>query len=504
MNKRLNRIKSLSCGREVIKGILFLMTVALFVSCAQDGFDENEQFEAKVRNAQLESPKEFTLTASADGKKQTIVWPVVYGASGYQVTLYDASNMSVALTDSLVEGCTVTLDREEDVNYVLKILAKGNASLGNSDASEATQFTFSTFTPTFKTIPAGSDLNEWFAANPVPEDSVGKMLNFDLEGGAEYTVSGTLDFDKFSVTLRSTSKTSHAKIVYTSTESSITTTASMNIKYLDFDCKGMDASHGVFAFSKASTVPASTTLTDAPYAWEGPYIKDPIAITNCNFDNVGGYFFWDNQVKTFAETVLVDNCVVHLTPEKAIGGGVFWTNKAGHINNLTVSNSTFWESDDCAGDFKYFYQAGMATGQSLYVKDSPEQKAATNSISYLNSTFYHIAWNNGQWGNYNGMQSKSYSYWIMKNCIFYDCSTSGSVPRRFLHGRANQPHAEFANNTYMKADGTFQDPQNYDVSGTIIEADPQFANPSSGDFHISGAEQVARKTGDPRWLPGAE
>jgi hypothetical protein len=56
----------------------------------------------------------------------------------------------------------------------------------------------------------------------------------------------------------------------------------------------------------------------------------------------------------------------------------------------------------------------------------------------------------------------------------------------------------------MKADGTFQDPQNYDVSGTIIEADPQFANPSSGDFHISGAEQVARKTGDPRWLPGAE
>ena len=189
MNKRLNRIKSLSCGREVIKGILFLMTVALFVSCAQDGFDENEQFEAKVRNAQLESPKEFTLTASADGKKQTIVWPVVYGASGYQVTLYDASNMSVALTDSLVEGCTVTLDREEDVNYVLKILAKGNASLGNSDASEATQFTFSTFTPTFKTIPAGSDLNEWFAANPVPEDSVGKMLNFDLEGGAEYTVA---------------------------------------------------------------------------------------------------------------------------------------------------------------------------------------------------------------------------------------------------------------------------------------------------------------------------
>ena len=102
------------------------------------------------------------------------------------------------------------------------------------------------------------------------------------------------------------------------------------------------------------------------------------------------------------------------------------------------------------------------------------------------------------------MQSKNYSYWIMTDCIFYDCSTSGSVPRRFLHGRSGQLHAVFNNNTYMSADGTFQDPGSYDVSGTIIEEDPMFANPSAGDFHISGPTQVARKTGDPRWLPGAE
>ena len=31
--------------------------------------------------------------------------------------------------------------------------------------------------------------------------------------------------------------------------------------------------------------------------------------------------------------------------------------------------------------------------------------------------------------------------------------------------------------------------------------DPKFANPANGDFHISGPTQVARKTGDPRWLP---
>jgi hypothetical protein len=64
----------------------------------------------------------------------------------------------------------------------------------------------------------------------------------------------------------------------------------------------------------------------------------------------------------------------------------------------------------------------------------------------------------------------------------------------------------FANNTYMKADGTFQDitadgSHDYDTSGTTIDEDPQFANPAAGDFHISGATQVARRTGDPRWLP---
>ena len=498
MNKRLNRIKSLSCGREVIKGILFIMTVALFVSCAQDGFDENEQFEAKVRNAQLESPKEFTLTASADGKKQTIVWPVVYGASGYQVTLYDASNMSVALTDSLVEGCTVTLDREEDVNYVLKILAKGNASLGNSDASEATQFTFSTFTPTFKTIPGGSDLNEWFAANPLPADKVGENLNFDLVGGAEYTVSGLLDFGANSVTLRSNSKSDWASITFTDVASEFSTSAGFVLKYLDIDCSASKA-----AFLSLSRTPAITPVV--VNAWGADYnfyrVKDNISILNCDITGVNSYFLWDNQVSVwYADNVLVDNCLVHLTTpkdSKAISGGYFWTNKgAGFFRNLTVNNSTFYNTGE--GDVKYFVQYGGFGNDQ--VKDPDTQLGWTdNTITYTNCTFYHVC-SSGQWGNYNGVAGKKTSYWIMKNCIFYDCSSSG-VARRFLAGKQNQTTAEFENNTYMKIDGTFDNPSNYDNSGTDIKEDPQFADPANGDFTISGATQVARKTGDPRWLP---
>jgi hypothetical protein len=479
----------------------------MMASCAEDGFDENERFESKVSNTQLVSPTEYTLTTSADGKSQTVVWPVVYGAGGYQVSLYDASNMEVALVDSLVEGCSVTFKREEDVNYVLKILTKGNAALGNTDASEASQFTFSTFTPTFQTIPAGSDLNQWFAANPIPEESIGENLNYDLEAGGEYTVSSELDFDAHWVTLRSNSKTNPATIKYTTAASCINFTAPFNVKYLKFDCTAMSESNGVFGFSKSPT--AERVSENNGYAVSDFVIfKGNVTIVNSTFKGVNGYFFWDNRKdqKVAAVNFLIDNCLVELTPPASNSGGVIWTNKGGHINDLTVSNSTFYNLG--AGDVKYFYQAGMYRAKDIGMGGSASsQSGKGNSVTYKNSTFYRIGWNNGQWGNYNGMQGKLDSFWTMTDCIFYDCSNGGSVPRRFLHGQAyanNPENKTFANNTYMKADGTFQDPQNYDTSGTVIEEDPQFANPEEGDFHISGATQVARRTGDPRWLPGAE
>ncbi len=477
---------------------------AIFLtSCAKDGFDD-ESFDSGVSNTQLSavSADNITITPSADGKSQTISWPVVMGAGGYKVKLIDVANPDAPIiNDSIVDGCSVKASREEDVNYQLTILTMGNSKKGNTDATESVVKTFTTFTPTFMTIPAGSDLNEWFASNPVPADALVSMLNYDLEGGAEYTLSDVLDFDGKAVTLRSNSKTNPAKITYTAATSGITTTAAMNIKYLAFNCAGMDETKGVFAFSAASTVQPANELAPDLYKFAGPLIDEPITIVNCTFDNVGGYFFWDNKVKTWAETVLIDNCVVHLTPTSSNSGAVFWTNKAGHINNLTVTNSTFYESDDCAGDYKYFYQAGMFKGPDLYVDGTTEYTLATNSITYSNNTFYHVTWNGGQWGNYNGMQSKTYSYWTMLNCIFYDCSPSG-VARRFLHGRTNQPHAVFNYNTYMKNDGTFQDPGNYDVSGTIIEDDPEFKNPADGDFTIgTGTMQYALSTGDPRWIP---
>lgn len=485
---------------------LALMGVsALFLtSCAEDGYDDDERFDAGVSNTQMEAVKadDITVTASADGKSQTFTWPVVLGASGYRVRLIDVANPETPIiNDSIVDGCSVTGKREEDVNYRLTILTIGNKAKGNADASVEAVKDFSTFTPTYKLIPAGSNLNEWFAANPFPEETKSENLNFDLEGGAEYTLSATLNFGTQPVTLRSNSKTNHATINYTG-EASITFEATFNLKYVDVDCSGMEigsTNHGIFAFSKEPVGQTATEIDAEKYKWTGQIIENPVTFVNCNVKNLKSYFFWDNQQKVCAVTMLVDNCVVHLAPEKSFAGGVFWTNKGGHINDLTVSNSTFYELPSCEFDYKYFYQAGGVSAHEIYNSD-----ATTNTLTYKNSTFYHVTWNSGQWGNYNRMQGRTWSYWIMTDCIFYDCSTAGSVPRRFLHGQAyasSPANKTFSNNTYMKNDGTFQDPQNYDESGTIIEEDPMFADPANGNFTISGATQVARQTGDPRWLP---
>ncbi len=478
----------------------------LLASCAKDGYDD-ESFDDGVSNQQVAAVKAdaISITASADGKTQTISWPVVMGAGGYRVNLIDVSNPETPIiNDSIVDGCQVTAKREEDVNYKLTILTLGNKKKNNTDATEPVLKEFSTFTPTHATIPAGSDLTEWFAANPVPAEALNENYNYDLEGGKNYTISGLIDFDGHKVTLRSNSKNDHPLITLASADACINFTAGFNVKYIDWNCAARVGAKGLFEFSKNTSVPSAKDVDPAKYKWDGPVITDPITIVNCKFTDLKCYLFFDNQVKTACMTFLVDNCVVHMTPESNLGGGVFWTNKGGHINDLTVSNSTFYEPLESAGDYKYFYQAGLDKAPDLYADGTPEAQAATNTVTYANSTFYHVTWNGGQWGNYNGMQGKLYSYWIMTNCIFYDCSTSGSVPRRFLHGQAyasSPANKTFANNTYMKNDGTFQDPQNYDQSGTVIEEDPQFANPAVGDFHISGATQLARRTGDPRWLP---
>lgn len=315
----------------------------LMASCAVDGFDD-ETFRSDVSGVVLESPNadDITVVSSADGKTQTFTWPVVQGAGGYLVTFYDEANPQEPIVkDSLVDGCSITTSREEDMKYIFSIRTIGNPEKHNGDALEVTTKLVSTFTPTFATIPAGSDLNEWFAANPIPETAKTENLNYDLVAGGSYTVSSELDFDPYSVTLRSTSKTNHAKITYVGGAATISFANALNVKYLDFDCAGMPKGNtgGVFGFSKSPTA-------ERDAATGFVIIQNPVTIIGCNFDNVMGSFFTDNRKgqKVAAVTFLIDNCVVHLTQSlrsSVVLSGLTMV-AISTTSQLAIPHSTIW------------------------------------------------------------------------------------------------------------------------------------------------------------------
>lgn len=455
----------------------------LFTSCA-DTYNGNETFDGGVRNAQLVSPAEsdITITPNTDGDKMTIAWPVVYGAGGYEVFLYDLSNDKVE--KDTIDGCSFTVNREEDVNYKLAIRTLGNKKLNNSDAAQATEKLFNSFEASYATVPEG-DLYAYFTANPIPEDSVGKNLNYDLAPGGHYTVSKVLDFGKFTVTLRSTDKTKNAIITYQS-EGGLATCSGFKAKYLTFECE--ESTQPVLALSENPNPDILDESHNNHYQ-----IVDPISFQNCQINNVKRTFMYDNKVKYCVKTFSITNSVVKFTPDDKMSSSAYFQiyDGGGFINDFTATNCTFWGATDNKVNYFIRYNNSGRCDRAGYL---------TNSINFKSCTFYNIA-KEGQVANHGGFDGRNTSNYDITNNIFVDCG-SGQVPRRITGRISDAATNNFAYNTYWfngapETEGFST--SSYDKSGNALQSDPAFVDAEDGNFTPTGAEQVARKTGDPRW-----
>lgn len=488
----------------------------MLASCAQDGFDDDEQWETSVRNAQLTTPAEgdIKIAASADETKTIITWPVVHGAGGYICSLLDVSDPEnpVAvdgMDNKLVDGCTLTITREEDVKYKFTIRTAGNEKLNNKEAETTSVREFSTFTPTYTTIPAGTDLYQWFQENPIPEgaaadaikaelyegmgiapeDIPNQMLNYDLAPGGEYTLSQSLDFLGNKVTLRSSKKTEYSKLKIQGDNTSFQTYSSLGLKYLDIDCS--ESVKGLVELSKTP----DEAIKGATGSGDYYNIIGTVTLSGCNIEGVNGNLIYDSDLKYCLRTLMINNCKVRLTSSSTtnVNGNAIIYCKSGFVNDLTIQNSTFWNTGD--SDAKYFVQynnSGRST-RAGYEK---------NSVNYYNCTFYNIA-TTGQWSNYSSFSGQKCSVFVMENCIFVDCAKE--IARRFIGGNySTNPAYTFKNNTYLQdaATDTYDNSDQYDKSGTVIRSNPGFADPANGDFTVSPSSvQAEKKTGDPRWLP---
>ena len=497
MNKNQKSRRSRGFAWMCRSGLLLGAAALLTTACATDGYDDDERFDNGVSGQTLTSPsaESITITPSADGKTQTISWPVVMGAGGYQFSFYDATNLDAPIVkDSLVDGCSVTVKREEDMNYGVDLKTLGSKKSSTSDASEATQMLFSTFADAYATIPAGSELSKYFTDNPVPESD--EAVYYDLEPGAQYTLDGIVDFSNHKVVLRTTSKTSYATIVY-GQSGSLEYCGGLSLKYLNFDCAA--TSKPVLAFS---ATPAEGILdTDNN---NHNQIKDPTTIQNCNFTGVKGMMLFDNKVKYCLKTFYMENCLVHLESVGMSNNSIFYIyDGGGFINDFTISNSTIWNTGE--SDFKYLirYNNSGRCDRAGYT---------SNSINIMNSTMYNLC-KSGQMCNHGGYDGRATSNYDVENNIFVDCG-SAQVPRRII-GRRGGGDIKFANNTYCTYDAngiaTFElegapdsvegAKSEYDDSKSALQCDPALKDPANGNFTPQGAEQLSLRTGDPRWLP---
>ncbi len=469
------------------------------VSCADDGFNEDERYVHEVTNTQMSAipADSISIEASADKSQTVISWPLVYGASGFHLTVYnitDAEN-AVLVADTVIDGYSVAVVRGDDQSYKLSLATLGDASLGNSDASAATVKTFETYAYGFKTIPDGTDLYVYFMEenNWPTEDG---ETTYDLVRGGKYTVSGTIDFSTHYIALRTLGKEPHATVTY-GEAGAIEYCGGLTLKDIDFE---LGAAKNFLAFSANPTFEAYP-LNDATNSFL--HITKPTSIKNCNILNLTRYFVYDNTLAYWVKDFVVSDCVVKMaTGENASSGALFFVNKGGGaINNLKVENSTFYNTT--SNEIKYVIQYG---GNRCVKAGYESCSTAINSC-----TFYNVA-PSGQFGNYSGFSGKTESEWIMTKNIFVNCCKD--VARRFLGGRTASTYSTvvFGYNTYpstvdeatgavsfetgVSADGS----QVYDNSETVITTDPQLKDPENGDFTVQGSEQLANQTGDPRWL----
>lgn len=453
----------------------FAVTTLLLSSCTI-GYNDDWNFSSGVKNVQLESPKaeDVTFTMNVEGTAIKVEWPVVLGARGYEFSLYNIDDpenpVVVGEENRFIDGCSTECTVEEDTNYKVTIKALGNTNDNNKDAETATEVNYSTLVPSAGTIPSGSDIAQYFIDNPITSQD-GEVA-YDLEAGGEYTMSNIVDFGLQNVTIRG-NKMNHSKVTF-GKDARFVTQAGLKIKFIDFDCNAVEKGSSDAAFILLSPNPdESLKVASGEYV-----IKDPIAIQSCNINDINRHIIYDNSKKYAVENFNINNSVLKINQSNTL---IYF--KSGSLINFTAKESTIYST----------VQAGNYFAQINGNRPNKITGYSNGSFNFYNCTVYNIAYNKDfvNWNRYRGQSIITINF---SKTIFVDCGR-GDMTNKIM-GNANMSR-QFDNNTYWYNGARSND--KYDTN--TLTTDPGFANSAEGNFTVSGADQLEKRTGDPRWLP---
>ena len=461
---------------------VFAFMGCFFVLSCADHYDGDESWSPQVKNTTLTSPEtdKISITASPDGSTMTISWPVVYGAGGYAVELYNVNDPEspVLVKSDSIDGCSFNVSREEDTNYSLTIRTLANQKYNNGEAKEGTQFLFNTFLPTYAEIPDGSDLKAWFEANPIPEDSASHLC-YDLAPGGNYTLSGKIDFAGHQVTLRSSSKSNYANLVMEA-GSYFNTYAGFTLKYLNINAEATNKP--IISFSDEPSESIQNLIGE-----KGCYfIMDPVVVQGCNITKLGSSIMGSNSAKYDVRVVSINNTVVEV--DKTIptaNSAAFVYMKTGFISDFTIKNSTVYsrEQSDC-----FFIQHA---GRPKDVSDEEQRY-----VSIINCTLANIAYGKNFCDYHNGQTTYHYT---LKNTIVQDCGKANFLTGLNKGQSSDNPIWDVNNNTCWR-DGADASASQTGIKnpGLWLTTDPGI-DPANAKFTPAAAQQEAGQ-GDPRWI----
>jgi hypothetical protein len=411
----------------------------------------------------------------------------VPGAGGYEFSLYivdDPENpVLVGEEKQVIDGCSAEREMVEDTYYKVIVKTLGNPKYNNKEAAQGTEVAYNNMLAVTATIPTGTNLAEYFASNPIPESTT--ELCYELEADGEYTMDGDVPIGLTSVTFRG-NKVRRPTLTMTN-GSFLNDGAGFKLKFIDLDCTNFEGSSVIFF---------NSTLNPAVALSGGGYLvvptTSPVAVLSCDVKGLKQRLFWDNNQMYAIGTLLIKDCVIEQNTTSSIQ--LIRSQKA-VIKDLSLVNSTFYNKQINGG---YFIQ--LQGAQITKVLPNEETWANANLL-ITNCTFWQVV-KNDQMGNYgNNFAQKGNTITIL-NSIFVDCGNK-AVVRRLGGGNANAT-LTCGFNTYW-FNGTFTATEltttPKDASGTHIETDPQLKDPANGDFTVGGSEQIAKRTGDPRWLP---
>jgi hypothetical protein len=221
------------------------------------------------------------------------------------------------------------------------------------------------------------------------------------------------------------------------------------------------------------------------------YLIEFVRILNCSITGIQGSLFYDNNLSYAVTNFIIKESVIEMaTTTGNIKNEAFISFQGGGVKDFSCINSTIFQTGETNSKYFLRYNNSIRIDRLGW-----DQSIDHTTLTYTNNTFYKVA--NGQWANYSGINN--YTIYNLQNNIWYDCA-DGQIARRMKgNGRlGNNCSWTSANNTYWY-NGAKADQSDHDTSTSILETDPAFEDPENGDFTPTGADQVAKQTGDPRW-----